>query len=406
MIPDPDRSIALFILTFINTPTVLKPVTDKLIRFFASVEWSLLFLRISFIAILIFILGTWGSLFSKTSSPGVLDRINCGFPLHPFSGFWILILSIAILLILIHVGVVILVSNSGGKYATLSAVQGLLAIWMPIAFLLVSGYRYFETEVEPGKTTRFLSLPNGYELAIVDHSGSDHDGVYAIDWKGLSTGKKLRHKDWDFHLEVKVWFPQAVFADIRSYKVDSRGNQIFGIVANRGAAVEHEIKMFSANGPDRNAGPGMLVEVFDYDDESLGTYLVGVESTLSIPPQEFQVDDRSYSIVMRHRLIDPGFQWTIVTDPAEKKTILQIFTADHRTVEEPIDLFHSPKYKGYRFRLFPDPSQSPVDFNSVRVVIIRNPWGAVFTIVTILTIIAALVHCVIHLRMLSREADQ
>ena len=389
----------------------MKSVTDKLIRFFASVEWSLLLLRFSFFLALFFIACNWGvfdprgTLFSEAPSSVLFERIHHGIALYPSGGFWLVVFAIVLLLILVHLCVVILVRNSGGRHATLSTVQGMIAVWMLVGFFLIVSYRYYEVDTQPGLPMRFLSLPDAYELTIIDHSNPEHDKVYAIDWEALRSGKILHHKDWDFHLRVNVRYPRAVFADLMAHKVDSRGKQVFGIVANQGFAVEQEIKMFSADENSMDSGPGMLLEVFDYDHERLGTYLLGTNPSSPIPPQEIQIDDRDYSVVLQAQRVDPGFQWKLMPATAGKNTMLQIMVPDRKPVEKPIGFLQSPKYRGYRFHLFPNPSESPVDFNTVHVGIVRNPWGTLFAIVTILTILAAVVHCIIHLRMLSREVD-
>ena len=375
----------------------MKPVTDKLIRFFASVEWSLLLLRASLVFLLLFLIIRSGVWFSDRPVFDMLRRLRDGvLPFRP-GGLTLTVLLVVLLLILVHLVVVILVRNSaGGRHLTLSLFQGSLVLLIPVAFLSMLNFQKYAVEVNSGQVMRLLESPDAYELVVTDHSDLNRDKVYAIKWNTLHTGKVLRQEDWDFHIRVNVRYQHAVFANLLARQIN-RGKQTYGITANQGYAVEQEFKMFSAKPNEQNAGPGILIEIFDFDNESLGTFLLGCGASPIIPPQEFGIGGHTWSVELRNRRFDPGFHWQVLKGENETESIIRFEEPDKKPIEQTIGFFHSVVYKGFRFRTIPDPCNSPIGAESCRVSISRNPWGNIFAATALLTMATAFLHVTVWL---------
>ena len=330
----------------------------------------------------------------------MLCRIRDGVLSYHPGVLTLTIFSIVLLLILVHLAVVILIRNSaGGRHVTLSLFEGLLGLCIPLAFIAVLAFQKYTVVVEPGRIAQHIESPQDYELVVTDHSDSGNDKVYAVDWKNLRTGKVLQQEAWDFHIKVNVRYQHAMFANLLARQI-SRGKQTFGVTANQGYAVEQEIKMFSAKASDQNSAPGALIEIFDFDDESLGTFLLGGDVSQHIPSQEFQISGHTWSVELRNQRLDTGFQWQLVS--GDSGLMIRFEEPAKEPVEQTIGFFHPANYQGFTFRIVPDPCDSQLMSESFRVSISRSFWRSVSVVVALITIAAAFVHCAVWL--LRKEA--
>jgi hypothetical protein len=368
----------------------LKLLTDKLIRFFASVEWSLLLLRSSLVLTVILVACNWGILGSRNLPFDGLNRYSA------------CIAVIAAVFIMVHLLVVALIRNSRGmKHTTLSMVQIALSVLIPVTCMMGLSYRYFDITANRGEEMRFLESTDTFELAVVNHEDATHDKVYVTDWKKLRTGKIIQHKDWIFHLKIMVRYPNAVFGHLMARKIDSRGKHIFGISASQGYAEQQGIKMFSVSGTDSK--PGLLVEIVNSGNEKLGSFLLNAGDLLPIPPQFFQVDGKSYSIDLRKRRYYPGFSWRVSPDSTGGGAVLQITRSDEKQFVKPVGFSRRVTFNGLRFQLSPEACDTPVRLNSIRLSVSKNPYGLLWIIVSLLTTVAALIHCSINLWIQKEE---
>ncbi len=271
---------------------MFKEIKTLLIRFFTSLELTVVLLVMSIILVFVATLaqvnlGIWEVQQKYFHSFFVMwHPTGGGFSLPIFPGGYLIGGFLFVNLVAAHI------YRFAFKWRRLGIIIAHLGLIVLLVGELLTGIwqKEYQMQLAPGETKSYAESFTNFELAVIDTTDPKVDHVVAIPTSMLAKDKAIQVPSLPFQIVARAYYPNSV---LRMRTDADKGQPSLANVGIGPQVLATDAPLTYK--PDETNTPAAFVELIG-PDHSLGTYLVSSQLGM---PQAFTYDGHNYTIALR-----------------------------------------------------------------------------------------------------------